>query len=79
MANIFQQYLQPVRSIDERMADLDAQDYRREQLAGAKQQNQLQALAMQRDAQTRAEAEQDKSLLQQYAGQAGGDQKNCGE
>jgi hypothetical protein len=71
---IFDQYLQPVRSIQDRMADLDAQDYRREQLAGAKQQNQLQALAMQRDAQTRAEAEQDKSLLQQYAGQAGGDQ-----
>ena len=44
--NIFAQYLQPVRSITERMADLDAQDFRREQLAGAKQQNALQALAM---------------------------------
>lgn len=74
MANIFQQYLQPVRSITERMADLDAQDIRREQLVGARQQNALQALAMRKQIDADAQARDDQNILRNLYAESGGDQ-----
>lgn len=65
--NIFSQYLQAPRSVNDYMADMDAQDMRREQLAGARQQNALQALAMQDRTEASRLAGDKRNALQQIA------------
>lgn len=67
MANIFSQFMQPVRSVTDRMADFDAQDLRREQLSGMQQQNALQALAMRQRMDADAQTVQDRNALQALA------------
>lgn len=74
MATIFDQYLQPVRTIGQRMADLDQRDLQREQLTGVRNQNQLQALAMRKRVEDDATAREDQNILRNLAAQSGGDQ-----
>lgn len=62
--NIFAQYLRPIRSVSERMADMDAMDLRREQLVGAQRQNALAALAAQQTQAQMADAAERRNRLQ---------------
>lgn len=73
-ANLFAQYLQPVRSMQDRMAEYDAADLRREQLAGVQRQNRLQELAFQRGEEERAGAQRRAGVLQRLAQESGGDE-----
>lgn len=72
--SIFQQYLQPVRSLTQRMADFDALDMQREDLTARRQQNALQALAARKAIEADEVAREDGNQLQRIAGQYGSDQ-----
>lgn len=72
-ANLFAQYLRPPKSINDYMAEMDEADIRREQLAGAKRQNALQALIAQDTMDQRRIAGEDRTRLRDLAGQSGGD------
>ncbi len=73
-ANLFAQYLQPVRSMQDRMAEYDAADLRREQLAGVQRQNRLQELAFQRGEEERAGAQRRQGAIASLLQGAGGDE-----
>lgn len=66
-ANIFAQYLRPIRSVDEQRADMDARDLRREQLLGAQRQNALAALAAQQTQDQMAQSVRERNMLRQLA------------
>lgn len=77
--NVFAQYLQPVRSVSERIAALDEADFRRAQMEGAVRQNKLQELAFQRGEQERAAAEARANRLRGLATESGGDEAKYAE
>lgn len=66
-ANLFQAYLQPVRSVQDYTNDMDVADARRAALQGQQQQNALQGLQLRQSTQQMAEAEQDRNALQRIA------------
>jgi hypothetical protein len=71
-ANLFQQYLQPARSVMDYMGDMDAQDLRRAQLEGAQRQNALQALVAQQQQKEMAYTDEGRNLIRStYAANAG--------
>lgn len=74
MATIFDSYIQPVRSVTQRMAELDALDMGREELAARRQQNALQALTMRRQMEADDQARGDRNLLSTLVQQFGGDE-----
>lgn len=66
-ANIFQQYLQPVKTVADFNAEADGQDLRRQQLIGAQRQNALAALIAQQQTQQMADTAADRNALQRIA------------
>ena len=66
-ANIFHQYLQPVRSVADFASEMDAQDLRRQQLVGAERQNALASLVAQQQIQQMSDAAADRNALQRIA------------
>ena len=69
MANIFSQYAQPVRSIQDYQASYDAQDLRREQLGAAKRTNALADLTAEQTRQTMADGQRSQNIIRQvYSG-----------
>jgi hypothetical protein len=71
-ANLFQQYLQPARSVMDYMGDMDAQDLRRAQLEGAQRQNALAALVARQQAEQMQQAQASRNKLAEVAGRWGG-------
>ena len=63
-ANIFQQYLQPIKSVADYGADLDKRDLLKVQLAGAQRQNALADLTVQTQQQQAAQALAKQNALQ---------------
>lgn len=59
-ANIFSQYIQPLRSVADYRADMDAADLRRTQLEGARRKNAMEELAF-------GQAQRKQNALQQIA------------
>jgi hypothetical protein len=71
-ANLFQQYLQPARSVMDYMGDMDAQDLRRAQLEGAQRQNALTALVANQTQREMAYTDQGRNAIRSaYAANAG--------
>jgi hypothetical protein len=71
-ANLFQQYLQPARSVMDYMGDMDDQDLRRAQLEGAQRQNALQALVAQQQQKEMAYTDQGRNAIRSaYSANAG--------
>jgi hypothetical protein len=72
--SIFQQYLQPPKSMVDRMAAFADLDARKEEVTARRQQNALQALTMRRNMEADEVAREDNNQLQAMAGASGGDQ-----
>jgi hypothetical protein len=72
--SIFQQYLQPPKSMVDRMAAFADLDARKEELTARRQQNALQALTMRRNMEADEVAREDRNQLQVMAQASGGDQ-----
>jgi hypothetical protein len=71
-ANLFQQYLQPARSVMDYMGDMDAQDLRRAQLEGAQRQNALAALVANQTQREMAYTDQGRNAIRSaYSANAG--------
>jgi hypothetical protein len=66
-ANLFQQYLQPVRSVADYGADLDRAEAQKLQLEGLRGQNALQALTRAQQAEAARSAMDDRNALQRIA------------
>lgn len=73
-ANIFAQYLRPMKTVADYQAEGDAADLRRQQLIGAQRQNALASLVAQQQQQTMAETAADNERVRQAYADAGGDQ-----
>lgn len=61
--NLFQQYMQPARSVMDYAADYDAQDMRREQLGAARRTNALADLTAEQTRQTMADTQRSNALI----------------
>jgi len=72
--NIFQQYMQPIRSVADYQADYDAQDLRKLQLQGAQRQNELAALTQRQQIEATQQNALERAARIQAAQQAGGDE-----
>lgn len=66
-ANLFQQYLQPVRSVSDYAADLDKREANQIELLGKRRQNELAALTADQTRQTMADSAADRNALQRLA------------
>lgn len=72
-ANLFQQYLQPVRSMTDYAADLDKAEGMQLALQGQRRQNELSALTADQTRQTMASSAADRNALQSLAATWGAD------
>lgn len=72
-ANLFQQYLQPVRSMTDYAADLDKAEGTQLLLQGQRRQNELSALTADQTRRTMADAAEDRNALQRLASTWGAD------
>lgn len=72
-ANLFQQYLQPVRSMADYSADLDKAEGTQLLLQGQRRQNELSALTADQTRQTMASSAEDRNALQSLAATWGAD------
>lgn len=72
--NIFQSYLQPVKSVTDYMADYDAQDMRKLQLVGAQRQNELAALSQRQQVEASQQNALERAARLRAAQEAGGDE-----
>lgn len=72
-ANLFQQYLQPVRSMTDYAADLDKAEGMQLALQGQRRQNELSALTADQTRQTMASSAEDRNALQSLAATWGAD------
>lgn len=72
-ANLFQQYLQPVRSVTDYAADLDKQEGAQLALQGQRRQNELAALTADQTRRTMADSAEDRNALQRLASTWGAD------
>ncbi len=72
-ANLFQQYLQPVRSVTDYAADLDKAEANQLALQGQRRQNEIAALTADQTRQTMASSAEDRSALQRLAATWGAD------
>lgn len=72
-ANIFQQYLQPVRSMTDYAADLDKAEGTQLLLQGQRRQNELSALTADQTRRTMADSAEDRNALQRLASTWGAD------
>ena len=72
-ANLFQQYLQPVRSMTDYAADLDKAEGTQLLLQGQRRQNELSALTADQTRQTMASSAEDRNALQSLAATWGAD------
>lgn len=72
-ANLFQQYLQPVRSMADYAADLDKAEGTQLILQGQRRQNELSALTADQTRRTMADAAEDRNALQRLASTWGAD------
>lgn len=72
-ANLFQQYLQPVRSMTDYAADLDKAEGMQLALQGQRRQNELSALTAVQTRQTMASSAEDRNALQSLAATWGAD------
>jgi len=66
-ANLFQQYLQPVRSVADYAADMDKAEANKLALVGQRRQNELAALTADQTRQTMADSAADRNALQSLA------------
>jgi hypothetical protein len=66
-ANLFQQYLQPARSVADYTADMDKAEAMQINLQGQRRQNELSALTADQTRQTMASAAEDRNALQRVA------------
>ena len=66
-ANLFQQYLQPVRSVADYSADMDKAESNKLALVGQRRQNELAALTADQTRQTMADGAADRNALQRLA------------
>lgn len=73
MANIFQQFLQPVRSVSDYTADMDKRDLMALQLEGARGQNALTQLTRQQQMEQARQNAIERAALAEEAQRAGGD------
>lgn len=72
-ANLFQQFLQPVRSMTDYAADLDKAEGMQLALQGQRRQNELSALTADQTRQTMASSAEDRNALQSLAATWGAD------
>lgn len=72
-ANLFQQYLQPPKSVADYMGEMDSRDMRREQLAGMRNTNQINALTAQQTADSLQQNAIERAALRTAAAGSGGD------
>ena len=72
-ANLFQQYLQPVRSMTDYAADLDKAEGAQLALQGQRRQNEIAALTADQTRQTMASSAEDRNALQSLAATWGAD------
>lgn len=72
-ANLFQQFLQPVRSMTDYAADLDKAEGMQLALQGQRRQNELSALTADQTRQTMARSAEDRNALQSLAATWGAD------
>jgi len=74
-ANIFAQYLQPVRSVQDYMADMDKRDLAAAQLQNVQRQNALATLSLQDQQGQIAQRTAENNAIRQAAATAGGDRQ----
>ena len=72
-ANLFQQYLQPVRSVQDYAADMDKAEANQLALQGQRRQNEIAALTADQTRQTMASSAEDRNALQRLAATWGAD------
>lgn len=72
-ANLFQQYLQPVRSVQDYVADMDKAEANQLALQGQRRQNEIAALTADQTRQTMASSAEDRNALQRLAATWGAD------
>lgn len=72
-ANLFQQYLQPVRSMTDYAADLDKAEGTQLALQGQRRQNEIASLTADQTRRTMADAAEDRNALQRLAATWGAD------
>lgn len=72
-ANLFQQYLQPVRSVTDYAADLDKQEGAQLALQGQRRQNEIAALTADQTRRTMADSAEDRNALRRLASTWGAD------
>jgi hypothetical protein len=72
--NIFAQFAEPMKSVTDYQADFDAQDLRKERLAGERRQNAIAALTQQQSQQAMARNALVQAAQRQAAQEAGGDE-----
>lgn len=72
-ANLFQQYLQPVRSVQDYAADMDKAEANQLALQGQRRQNESAALTADQTRQTMASSAEDRNALQRLAATWGAD------
>lgn len=72
-ANLFQQYLQPVRSVQDYAADMDKAEANQLALQGQRRQNEIAALTADQMRQTMASSAEDRNALQRLAATWGAD------
>lgn len=72
-ANLFQQYLQPVRSVQDYAADMDKAEANQLALQGQRRQNEIAALTADQTRQTMASSAEDRNALQSLAATWGAD------
>lgn len=72
-ANLFQQYLQPVRSVQDYAADMDKAEANQLDLQGQRRQNEIAALTADQTRQTMASSAEDRNALQRLAATWGAD------
>lgn len=66
-SNLFQQFLQPVRSVADYSADMERADAQRDNMEARRQQNALELLTLQQNQRKAADAEGDRNALQRIA------------
>lgn len=72
-ANLFQQYLQPVRSVQDYAADMDKAEANQLALQGQRRQNEIAAITADQTRQTMASSAEDRNALQRLAATWGAD------
>lgn len=72
-ANLFHQYLQPVRSVQDYAADMDKAEANQLALQGQRRQNEIAALTADQTRQTMASSAEDRNALQRLAATWGAD------